>query len=166
MKHLPFVAASAVALSFFIAGVSCSDSSSAGAPQISDEASVSSDGAVSKACPRTTPAVATDTGGLAQNAAECGQPAFSWISDPSLGDVTATANEQSSVASSFSILVAASGITQSGALLDVTTMQLAYKTQDRGKSIDATALIAFPSGATSQTSYDTLLVLHGTAGFT
>ncbi len=166
MKHLPFVAACAVALSFFIAGASCSDPSSAGTPQINDEASVSSDGAVSKACPRTTPTVATDTGGLAQSAAECGQPAFSWLSDPELGDVTATANEQSSVASSFTILVAASGIAQSGALLDVTTMQLAYKTQDRGKSIDATALIAFPSGATSQTSYDTLLVLHGTAGFT
>lgn len=167
MKHVPFVAASVVVLSLFIAGASCSDPSVAGgAPGASDDASVSADGAVSKACPTTTPAVATDTGGLAQNGVACGQPAFAWISDPSLGDVTATANEQSSVASSFSILVAASGITQTGPLLDVTTLQLAYKTQDRGQSIDATGLVAFPSGATSQTSYDTLLVLHGTAGFT
>lgn len=169
MRRLSIVLGIVSSMAF--AGASCSSSSSDGesASQeagAGDESTTTADGAVAKSCPTTTPAVASDTGGLAENASECGQPAFAWISDPSLGDVTQTANEQSSTGGSLSLLVAASGVTQTGPLLDVTVEQFAYKTQDRGASIDASGLIAFPSGATTQTSYDTLLVLHGTAGFT
>lgn len=40
-----------------------------------------------------------------------------------------------------------------------------YQTQDRGKAIDATTLMAYPDVSGSQT-FPILLVLHGTAGFT
>jgi dienelactone hydrolase len=40
-----------------------------------------------------------------------------------------------------------------------------YQTQDRGKPVDATALIAYPDVSGSKT-YPILLVLHGTTGFT
>jgi dienelactone hydrolase len=40
-----------------------------------------------------------------------------------------------------------------------------YQTQDRGKPIDATTLMAYPDAGSAQT-YPILLVLHGTAGFT
>lgn len=153
-----------VATATAAAFVACSSIDS-NAPDAGD-AGASDDAVVAKSCPLATPTLAADTSGLAQNGAQCGQPAFAWLSDPSLGDVTHTAGEQTLAASGLSVLVAASGVTTTGPLLDVTVEQFTYKTQDRGAPIDASALVAFPSGSTTQTSYDTLLVLHGTAGFT
>jgi len=163
MKRVAFSAAALLSTTLAAAAASCS-SNSAVSNQASDAtSSLLPDGAVIKACPAFAPTLATST--LAQNAAECGQPDYAWLSGNWLGDVTTIGTTTTSPGGAASILVAASGVTTTAPPLDVTVQQIAYATQDRGKKIDATALVAFPSEGTTQTAYDTLLILHGTAGF-
>ncbi|MEO7110212.1 MAG: lipase family protein, partial [Polyangiaceae bacterium] len=145
-------------------GAACSNASSTSIANDTNNANDAAvDGAIAKSCASKAPTLADDP--LAQNPAQCGQPAYTWLSGNFLGDVTSIGTTSTSPAGAASILIAASGVTKTGPLLDVMVEQIAYTTQDRGKKIDATALVAFPTSGASQTSYDTLLVLHGTAGF-
>lgn len=105
---------------------------------------------------------------LAASPARCGQRDHSWIQPAPLGDlVEAGPTEQVTIAAS-SILLSVGKVTPKGPLHDVDVQQIAYVTQDRGRPITATALIAYPTDVAmaARAPLDVLLVLHGTSGFT
>ncbi|MEO8874589.1 MAG: lipase family protein [Polyangiaceae bacterium] len=168
MKRIAFSAVALLSATIAGAGAACSNAIDANSPVneagSGDGSTLLPDGAVAKSCSLPAPKLSSDA--LAQNPAQCGQPAYSWLSGDWLGDVTTVGATTTSPGGASTILIAASGVTKTGPLLDVAVEQIAYATQDRGKRIDATALVAFPTEGAAQTSYDTLLVLHGTAGFT
>jgi dienelactone hydrolase len=114
-----------------------------------------------------TPIVAqTDaTRALASTSAHCGVAPFTWLSDKSLGDVTARGISDHIVADTSMLLFAQGNVKANGEVHDVDLQQIAYVTQDRGKKIEASALIAWPSDLAGKTQLDVVLLLHGTAGF-
>ncbi len=105
---------------------------------------------------------------LATSPARCGQTAFRLITDPSLGTPTGMMGaRQSYTAAVLQALATAGGINLPVALSrDVTVDQIAYTTQDRGRLVTATALVGYPRNLSERTSFETILVLHGTSGFT
>ena len=107
-----------------------------------------------------------ETRELAAAAAHCGVPAFSWLSSTELGKVVGKGVHDHFTADSLGVLLALSHVTPSGPLHEVDLDQIAYLTQDRGKPIEASALVAYPADLATRSSVDVLLVLHGTAGFT
>jgi len=103
---------------------------------------------------------------LAEAPARCGQPAFRWLDSPDLGRPTGTGARQSYAAAVLRALASGAGITLPAPLAhDVVAEQISYTTQDRGRLLDATALVAYPSDLAARESFEVLLVLHGTAGF-
>ncbi len=126
-----------------------------------------SDGGAVVKCSLPMPQIGktADTAGLASAAAHCGIPAFSWLTGADLGDVTGQGLHAHLTAAELAIILAVGKIPPQGALHEVDLDQIAYLTQDRGKKIEATALVAYPSDLASRSSLDVLLVLHGTAGF-
>jgi dienelactone hydrolase len=95
----------------------------------------------------------------------CNLPRFDWSTSATLGDVTERGPVET-VSSSASSLVLAIGKVQTAERHEVQVQQIAYRTQDRGKLLDATTLVAWPSDYERRTTLDVVLVLHGTAGFT
>lgn len=95
----------------------------------------------------------------------CGVPPFTLRTDATLGDVTAKGLRDTFSASASAVFLAL-GQVKSTELHDVDVEQIAYVTQDRGQRIEATTLIAYPNDLDAKTSFDVVLVLHGTAGFT
>lgn len=127
------------------------------------------------ALPEILIAGTAQTEGLAQNAAQCGQPEFSWITDTSvgapgegLGEVTGFGLQKD-----FTIEALESAVELLGASTprpiahDVHLTQYEYTTQDRGGLVNASALVAFPKGhQAGDEPKDIILLLHGTSGFT
>lgn len=111
-------------------------------------------------CPVATPEV-TNVAAIER----CGVPAFSWVNDPTLGDVT-IAGPVDTISSSASSLVLAVGRVKVTEAHEVQMQQIAYVTQDRGARLDATALVGWPSDLDKRANLDIVLLLHGTAGFT
>ncbi len=108
-----------------------------------------------------------DSVALAQTPGRCGQTAFHWLSDPSLGAITAVGTRTHFAAPELNALVAASGTTLPVALThDVSVAVTEYTTQDRGTLRPATAVMAWPTDLATRQSAPVLLVLHGTSGFT
>lgn len=107
-----------------------------------------------------------ETRDLAAAAAHCGVPAFSWLASTDLGKVVKKGIHDHFTTDSLNVLLALSHVTPSGPLHEVDLDQIAYLTQDRGKPIEASALVAYPADFATRSSVDVLLVLHGTAGFT
>lgn len=104
---------------------------------------------------------------LASMPARCGQTAYTWRDDPTLGTVRGTQGRQNFSASVLRALLAATGTSLQAALqYDVAVEQLGYVTQDRGRLLDATTLVAMPRDVPAGTALPALLLLHGTAGFT
>lgn len=95
----------------------------------------------------------------------CGVPAFEWLDDPSLGDVT-TKGAVETISSSASGVALAVGKVKVTEPHEVQVQQIAYVTQDRGKKLEASALVAWPSDYDKRETLDIVLLLHGTAGFT
>ncbi len=121
------------------------------------------------ACMISTPRLgdAAEARALAMTPARCGQSAFQLVDSPMLGAVTAMGARQSLSAAVLQALATANNINLPVALSrDVTVDQVAYTTQDRGRLVDATALVAYPRNLAERTSFDVILVLHGTSGFT
>lgn len=119
-------------------------------------------------CPLRPPLVgqSAETMQLAGAAAHCGVPAFAWRSDKTLGDVVEKGLHDHFTADALGVLLALSHVTPQGPVHEVDLDQISYKTQDRGRALTATALVAYPSDLAAKSSIDVLLVLHGTAGFT
>lgn len=105
---------------------------------------------------------------LATSPARCGQSPFQLVTDPSLGTPTGMMGaRQSYTAAVLQALATAGGINLPVPLSrDVTVDQIAYTTQDRGHLTTATTLVAYPRNLSERTSFETILVLHGTSGFT
>jgi pimeloyl-ACP methyl ester carboxylesterase len=92
------------------------------------------------------------------------------LSDPHLGDITKVGPTQKFVSGVLAAFLTVGKVTQTGPALDVSAVQIDYVTQDRGKLIDASALVAFPTNGTAadgeKSTLDVIVVLHGTSGFT
>ena len=101
------------------------------------------------------------------DASRCGQPSFSLLDDPSMGDVVALGDEQTFRASELEALADLEDITPPRDLrYDSRTQVFSYRTQDRGEVVEATALLAQPD--TDDPDFEPsapLLFLHGTVGF-
>lgn len=104
---------------------------------------------------------------LAAAPARCGQPAYTWTKSANLGHVTAHTDEGAYTKGLLQTLLTAAMIDVPITLkYDVETHLLTYITQDRGKELEATTLIAWPSNVPAETPpLPALLVLHGTSGF-
>jgi dienelactone hydrolase len=110
--------------------------------------------------------VVPEVGPNPADALRCGAPTHAWLAGPDLGDVVSKGIHDHFSASANAVLLAAGSVKPQGDVHDVELDQIAYRTQDRGKPIEASALVAYPSDLDTRTSFDILLVLHGTAGFT
>lgn len=108
-----------------------------------------------------------ETDALAEAPAQCGQAAYAWLKSAGLGRVTAHEAREVYTKSLLDTLVKASGFSVPISLkYDVNTHLVTYVTQDRGKEVEATALVAWPSDVPAGTeALPALLVLHGTSGF-
>ncbi len=103
---------------------------------------------------------------LAAAPARCGQPAHAWLDDPAAGEITGTADVLRFPAALLQGVLAQQGIPVPRPLAhDVVARQIAYRTQDRGAPIVATALVATPTDLPAGASPPIMLVLHGTTGF-
>lgn len=100
--------------------------------------------------------------------ARCGAAPYDWVDSTALGDVL----ENQKKASYNKILLEAALVKAKKDALktdrhpknDTTSRLIRYQTQDRGKFLDATMLMAYPDVSGSKT-FPILLILHGTAGF-
>lgn len=104
---------------------------------------------------------------LAADPARCGQPAYTWLDDPSLGDVIAVNDTFTWPAILLNSAASELNLTTHRPFTrDVVMHQLSYVTQDRGALTDATALVAVPADATlDDEPLPMVLVLHGTSGY-
>src|SRR5262245_3117218 len=98
------------------------------------------------ACTAASPVVA----GLPAEPPRCGVASYTWRTDAALGDVTAKGAHDHFTASASGVFLAI-GQVKSSELVDVDVDQVAYTTQDRGKTIEATTLIGYPSDLESRT---------------
>ena len=108
-----------------------------------------------------------ETDALANDPARCGQAAYTWLKSDNLGSITAHEKQGSYSKALLETLLAAAKITIPLQLqYDVDVHLITYVTQDRGKEVEATALIAWPSTVpATAAALPTLTVLHGTSGF-
>lgn len=110
----------------------------------------------------------TDTAPEAETTnARCGAAPYRWIQSPSLGDIL----EREGVwgHTSLELRLATKKLESDDKLRTdrwpshgTSAKLIRYQTQDRGKFIDATALVTYPN---DDGNYPILLVLHGTSGF-
>jgi dienelactone hydrolase len=98
----------------------------------------------------------------------CGAAPYSWLPAANMGDVLESSGKASH--SKYDLGLALLKLVSDGALKTTRLPQhntksslIRYQTQDRGKLVDATAMVTWPDEAQS---FPILLFLHGTAGFT
>lgn len=105
---------------------------------------------------------------LAKSAGRCGQPDFAWIDGDRLGSVATSLRKAPFTKEALRGLAEGAKLDLPISLTyDVETRLITYVTQDRGKEIEATAAVAFPIDVPEEAGpMPTLLVLHGTSGFT
>ncbi len=122
--------------------------------------------------PGTDPAKdgGTPDAAAASSRAKCGAPAYNWLPSATMGNVLESIAKapHTPLELNYAILQARNeGAFKTKRLAKQATKSrlMRYQTQDRGKAIDATMLMAYPDAGSAQ-SYPILLVLHGTAGFT
>lgn len=108
-----------------------------------------------------------ETDSLADAPARCGMSAYTWQRGSDLGSVVATKPETTFKASILQALADTQEMDLPPLTHDVSTHLVTYRTQDRGKAVDATTLVAWPTGVAEDAEpFPTLLLLHGTSGFT
>ncbi|MDI1449045.1 lipase family protein [Polyangium sp. 6x1] len=109
-----------------------------------------------------------ETDALADAPARCGQADHAWLRDLSLGEITthrATATYPKGLLDALA--AEALGNLPVPLKYDVVTHVFTYVTQDRGKTVEASALLAWPTTVPEDAeALPTLMVLHGTSGFT
>jgi hypothetical protein len=108
-----------------------------------------------------------ETDPLANAPARCGQPAYTWLKSDHLGKITAHEAQGGYTKALLETLLVGAKINVPLQLkYAVETHLITYVTQDRGKEVEATALVAWPSDVPEGTPPLPLLeVLHGTTGF-
>lgn len=102
--------------------------------------------------------------------ARCGAKPYDWVKSPALGDVleSNSAAGHTPLELTYALVEAKNkGAMKTSRYAKHSTKGklLRYQTQDRGKLVDATTLVAYPDVSSAKT-FPILLVLHGTAGFT
>ena len=105
---------------------------------------------------------------LADDSAQCGQAAYTWLDDEALGDITQTGVEKDFSAALIQGILSSENITAPREIAhDVKVVQYGYMTQDRGQMVEASAMVAFPTDRDVDAGpSEVLLLLHGTTGFT
>ncbi len=158
-----------------VAGVACSASGTDEAPApttdpVATQPKPSGDGSETPPGPSTTPPPGTpspDAGGPTSRA-RCGAAPYDWVTSNALGDVLESQSKASHTPLELNYVIYEARRqkafkTSRYAKHGTKGRLLRYQTQDRGKLIDATTLMAYPDAAGT---FPILLVLHGTAGFT
>ncbi|HEY3352592.1 MAG TPA: lipase family protein [Polyangia bacterium] len=103
-------------------------------------------------------------------AATCGVPATTWLPRAQVGHVVSWADAQRTLltAPTIDVLIAAAGASElfAPAAHGIQMFTLRYTTQDRGRPVEATGLVAVPwdDGQPAQ-SFPVVLFTHGTTGF-
>ena len=158
----------------------CGDDSSGGGSQSLDAgadsaADAQADGgadadsdASQAACTFPDPEIAgtAKTDALAQSAGQCGQADSGWLDDPALGEVTELGTSKEFPAAFIDGILQNQGVTPPRPIEhDAQVVQFAYKTQDRGQLIEASAMLAYPKDIDPSQPLDVVLLLHGTTGF-
>lgn len=106
-----------------------------------------------------------ETAALAASRDLCGATPYSWVMSEKLGTISAIRQVSSHEASSVGLIATVAGVTlPREAQFDVIGYQITYWTQERGRLIEATALVAVPQVEVG-TELQSLGLLHGTAGF-
>ncbi len=110
----------------------------------------------------------TQTDALAQSPAHCGQPSYTWLTNADLGAITQTGIKKDFTANFLKGVAQSQNITLPRNIAhDTHVVQFGYTTQDRGQTIEASALLAYPTDRQpTDGPQDVLLLLHGTTGFT
>ncbi len=120
--------------------------------------------------PSTPPAIDAGADAAASSSrAKCGAPAYNWLPAATMGDVLESIAKapHTPLELNYVILQAKNDgafKTKRLAKLGTKSRLMRYQTQDRGKALDATMLMAYPDTSDAKT-YPILLVLHGTTGF-
>ncbi len=108
-----------------------------------------------------------DTDRYAAAPGRCGMPDYAWQKDAPLGQVVASEQVATFRATVLAGLAQDADISGLPELkYDVGAHLVTYTTQDRGALVEATTLVAWPEGLPEDTKLPTLLLLHGTSGFT
>ena len=106
------------------------------------------------------------TDDLAMSPHHCGMDSYTWMTEGPFGEVTDFGVNKSISADLLEGVAQSQGITPPKPLEhDVVIQQFSYKTQDRGSTIEASSLVAYPQGVDRAEPTDVLLFLHGTTGF-
>ena len=127
------------------------------------------EGAASSTATFPTPQVGgtAEADALASAPARCGQEDYSWLSGDQLGQITKRTSPASFTSNLLTALIEATGV-DIGVTLQYNVDQhvISYTTQDRGAEVEATTLVMWPNNVPAGTTLPTLLLLHGTSGFT
>lgn len=104
---------------------------------------------------------------LAGAPARCGQIPYSWLRE-GVGELVTYTEVSFRTASLLEGLAETSGLAlPERPIFDASSTVMSYRTQDRGALVDATALVAWPTGLyEDERDVPFLLFLHGTQGFT
>ncbi len=118
---------------------------------------------VCPAAPDVRVAGTSETNALADAPARCGQAEYQWRRDP--GALVAH-----TPLTNYPLAVAVAALESFGVTIEepphrVATTTITYETQERGRAIEATALVASPTTLDPGTDVDVVLMLHGTTGF-
>jgi dienelactone hydrolase len=120
------------------------------------------------ACEVSLPLVAgtPETDAIANAPARCGMPAYAWLDDPSLGSVVSRTRSGVFSARTLGDLVTAAGVLLPRPVVyDVQIDTIAYVTQDRGRLVQSSAALAYPTSVTDRATLPTILIAHGTSGW-
>lgn len=116
------------------------------------------------------PSLGTFEGAIqrAANPSKCQQPAYTWLEDATLGDVTQQGEVTTYTTPVLNAIATGAGVELPLELeYDVNVRVVEYVTQDRGELTTATTFVAAPTPKAGQEqNFKTLVFLHGTSGFT
>jgi dienelactone hydrolase len=163
-----------------VVAAACGDDTDAGFPQIAGDAGgdagtvdggadTLSDAAAScEAFPARQIAGTAATDPLAADASQCGQEAFGWIDDDSLGTITQMGSQRDFSVDLIEGILDSEGIDSPRDVAhDARVVQFGYMTQARGQMVEASAMVAYPKvRQPGDGPREVLLLLHGTTGFT
>ncbi len=103
---------------------------------------------------------------IAERPARCGQPEFAWLDDERLGEVTAAEPVRDFTAARLDEYVRSIGLEPpKPATHDVRLWRIVYRSQDRGVSVEASALVAAPVVEPGGEPLEVILYLHNALGF-
>jgi dienelactone hydrolase len=102
---------------------------------------------------------------LAEDPARCGMPTYKWLKQVDVAPEAVDGTVSSYRAQQLKLLASAANVAlPRDPTYDVRVSVMKYTTQDRGQTIETSAVVAAPTSATPG-PLNMLMVLHGTSGF-